>query len=184
MAFNLLFEEIQEIIQRIFYRTLGFKPRRNTIHIVSAMYYPEGSNQLNWVAFMIKDIAYLIDWETKTILHIILILHLMGGINMKNLLEETLEILKENGKTPDDVRYVCKYPLMTDWKHFELNANFIYDNGYGFQEINCTLMIVGDGWWMERWDYDGSEGWEFKNNPNSGGLRIAHPHEIMKMIKY
>ena len=26
-------------------------------------------------------------------------------------------------------------------------------------------MLVGDGWWIERFEYDGSEWWEFKTIP-------------------
>ena len=27
------------------------------------------------------------------------------------------------------------------------------------------LVVVGDNWWIERRDYDGSEWWEYKEKP-------------------
>ena len=100
-----------------------------------------------------------------------------------NLLDETLQALWENGKTDNDVLYVESFPLKTDWKSFKLNANFDYDNGYGSNKISLNLKIVGDGWWLERDEYDGSEWWEFKVHPDASTKRVAYPHEIMKMIK-
>ena len=44
-------------------------------------------------------------------------------------------------------------------------ANFMYDNGYGRVYINTGLRIVGDNWWITRYEYDGSEGWEFHTLP-------------------
>ncbi len=98
---------------------------------------------------------------------------------MSNLLEETLDILKANGKSPDDVRWVGKrepdylasirarveaLPLGT-WAEFKRFANFKYDDGYGGAEVATDLKIVGDDWWLERGEYDGSEWWEFKTLP-------------------
>lgn len=102
---------------------------------------------------------------------------------MKNLLEETLQALRENGKTEKDVLYVESFPLTTSWEAFKRNANFNYDDGYGCNEISLSLKIVGDSWWLERNEYDGSEWWEFKTHPNAGTKRTAFPHEVMKMIK-
>ena len=40
-----------------------------------------------------------------------------------------------------------------------------YDSGFGAQEIASDLMIIGEDWWLERFEYDGSEHWEFKQLP-------------------
>lgn len=83
-----------------------------------------------------------------------------------NLLEETLSDLKENGKSPSDVRWVGSpsgYAL--SWNNFTKIANIEYDDGFGGQEIATDLVIVGDDWWMERKEYDGSEKWSFKFLP-------------------
>jgi hypothetical protein len=85
----------------------------------------------------------------------------------KNLLEETLEFLKENGKTSDDVRWVGsrdgKYAV--SWTEFEKIANIMYDSGYGGPEVASDLVVVGDDWWLERHEYDGAEWWEIKAAP-------------------
>ena len=82
-----------------------------------------------------------------------------------NLKNETLEMLNENGKRPEDVRWVgCKdfsIPIPLFW---EL-ANQEYDNGFGAQKVAVDLVVVGDGFWLERHEYDGSEWWEFKEGP-------------------
>ena len=40
-----------------------------------------------------------------------------------------------------------------------------YDCGYGHQEVAEDLVVVGNGWWLERSEYDGAEGWDFKSMP-------------------
>lgn len=84
---------------------------------------------------------------------------------MINLLQETLSVLEENGKTIEDVLWVGNKYNKTSWSNFESVANITYDNGYGGNEIASDLLIVGDGWWLERGEYDGSEWWEFKKLP-------------------
>lgn len=84
---------------------------------------------------------------------------------MINLLEETLKALSSNGKTPEDVLWVGDHYYKTTWDDFASIANFNYDNGYGGNEIEDSLYIVGDNWWLERGEYDGSEWWEFKTTP-------------------
>jgi len=43
--------------------------------------------------------------------------------------------------------------------------DFIYNNGYGCQELFGTIWYA-DGTWSERGEYDGSEWWEFKKCPD------------------
>lgn len=86
---------------------------------------------------------------------------------MKNLLQETLNDLKENRKTPADVRGVGRASINAkcSWDDFAKQANFEYDNGYGSAEIPGDLIVAGDDWWLERAEYDGSEWWAFKTPP-------------------
>ena len=101
---------------------------------------------------------------------------------MTNLLKETTDLLTANGKTGADVRWVglIEAPWMLinkksgkepdplpvgSWDDFVRFANFDYDAGYGGNEIAGDLVIVGDNWWLERGEYDGSEWWEFKTLP-------------------
>lgn len=83
-----------------------------------------------------------------------------------SLLQETIEILNDNGKSPTDVEWVGKYDGYYTWKEFEKQAKDIrYDSGWGYPEINMSLVVVGKDFWLERHEYDGSEWWEFKTLP-------------------
>jgi hypothetical protein len=96
-----------------------------------------------------------------------------------NLLKETQAMLASRGKTPLDVRWVgTRYPNFMEgiaprpneapfgtWEEFAAFASFEYDAGSGGAEVNTDLVIVGDDWWLERGEYDGSEWWDFKQLP-------------------
>ena len=94
----------------------------------------------------------------------------MHGDN-ENLLTETIATLRQSGKEPSDVRFVVAIAPKGDtqvcgsWQDFAALSDFTYDAGYGGNKINMSLKIVGDGWWLERGEYDGSEWWEFKTIP-------------------
>jgi hypothetical protein len=98
-----------------------------------------------------------------------------------NLLMETLEILENNGKSPEDVMWVGDKNQFTTWKDFVANANFEYDAGFGGNEIDMDLKVVGRNWWLERHEYDGSEWWEFKTLPSKPKVKSG---EIPKKIEY
>lgn len=84
-----------------------------------------------------------------------------------NLLEETLKALDNANKSPEHVLWVGLKDVRTDWNNFTQIAICVnYDDGYGAQEIADDLVIVGDNWWLERMEYDGSEWWEFKEKPS------------------
>ena len=51
-------------------------------------------------------------------------------------------------------------------KEFLEHANFEYNDGFGSEEINTELILVGKDFWLERHEYDGSEWWEYKSMPN------------------
>lgn len=94
---------------------------------------------------------------------------------MSNLLQETLDIMQAHDKSPDDVRWcgnrADKYGSIEDaeyscsWNEFAVLADREYDEGHGGQEVADDLVIVGEDWWLERHEYDGSEWWEFKTLP-------------------
>jgi hypothetical protein len=84
---------------------------------------------------------------------------------MINLLQETLGVLKENGKTKNDIVWVGCSDFQIPWNVFAEMSNTEYDNGYGMDEVNGNLLIVGTNFWLERHEYDGSEWWEFKTLP-------------------
>lgn len=81
-----------------------------------------------------------------------------------NLLTETKRILKENNKTKKDVLCVGDGINKMTWDEFKNRANFIYDNGWGSAEIS-KIIVYGDGFWLERGEYDGSEWWEYRTAP-------------------
>ena len=100
-----------------------------------------------------------------------------------NLLTETIEYMKEFGKTPDDVMYVKMTKHSGFWQHFAESypneilvdfdvfasvANHVYNNGYGSNEvILSTAILFKDNSVMHRWEYDGAEGWEYITLPRT-----------------
>jgi hypothetical protein len=94
-------------------------------------------------------------------------------IDETNFLKETVECLIEAGKTIQDVRWVGTSEWWITWNEFALNSNFVYDSGYGGTEINMDLKVVGDNWWLERHEYDGSEWWEYKTLPRRPQVRAS-----------
>lgn len=92
-----------------------------------------------------------------------------GDDKMINFLQETKEVLEKYNKTFDDIIFVadCFHQLRISPEEFIRRAeNIIYDNGYGLEEINTALVVVGKDFWLERHEYDGSEWWEYKSIPN------------------
>ena len=90
-----------------------------------------------------------------------------------NLLNETLEILKENNLEPKDVLWVGNLEVKTDWENFAKIADVNYDSGFGGQEVATDLIVVGQNWWLERHEYDGSEWWEFKQLPKEPETKVT-----------
>lgn len=83
-----------------------------------------------------------------------------------NLLKETVEILTDNKKQPKDVLWCGSDEFgWFSWEDFVKVADIEYDHGYGGQEIARDLLIVGNDWYLERHEYDGSEWWEYKTIP-------------------
>ena len=92
---------------------------------------------------------------------------------IENLLHETLTDLSREGLSPDDVRFVRTKTATCDWPTFARYAETCnYYAGYGTNTIHYSLVIVGDDWWLERGEYDGSEWWEFKRKPEQEELPL------------
>ena len=85
---------------------------------------------------------------------------------MRNLYEETIKQLTANGKTLDDIAAVQGEDFAISIDEFiELSKQLDYDSGFGAAHVATDLVIIGDDWWMERGEYDGSEWWEFRRAP-------------------
>ena len=89
---------------------------------------------------------------------------------MRNLLKETLEIMQKYGKTPADVHWIGLLNgkvAVTFWDVFAQKANKEYYEDFGGIEVSKNLTVVGNDWWLERHEYDGSEWWEYKELPKA-----------------
>lgn len=85
---------------------------------------------------------------------------------MTNLWEETLKELYNYGRTFNDVLFIQGDDFEISKDNFEEVAKKTnYDDGYGAQHVAKDLVLVGEGWWIERYEYDGAEWWTFKSIP-------------------
>lgn len=82
-------------------------------------------------------------------------------MSIRNLKEETLEVLKEYGKTMDNVEWVGSADGYIEKEDFLRLADIEYYGSFGAQEVASDLVIVGDDFYMIRGEYDGSEWWEY-----------------------
>lgn len=97
---------------------------------------------------------------------------------MSNLWEETIEFLKENDKTFEDVLFIQGEDFKVTKENFEIVAKKTdYDSGFGAQRVATDLVLVGDGWWIERAEYDGSEWWKFKTIPTEKD-KVEHIYHL------
>ena len=87
---------------------------------------------------------------------------------MANLWEETIRKLADHNLNFDkDVIQVQTYEGYINKEIFKMMAMATnYNNGYGSAEIREDLVIVGNGWWLERDEY---------------GLTALHLHYSKKM---
>jgi len=82
-----------------------------------------------------------------------------------NLLQETTDMLSAYDKTWDDVLWIGCADFTISIEDFKRLANCEYNNDYGSPEVALDLKVVGKDWWLERTEYDGSEGWVYKAYP-------------------
>lgn len=81
---------------------------------------------------------------------------------MTNLWEETIEKLKNNRKTFEDVIVIYGDDFLITKENFEEVAKKTnYYAGYGGQEIASDLKMLGTDFLMTRNEYDGSEWWDY-----------------------
>lgn len=97
-----------------------------------------------------------------------------------NLLQETIEYLQKHGHTPGDVLWVGSYcgHTVDTWDSFAAKADFDYYAGYGGQEVANDIVVVGKDWWMERFEYDGSECWSYKKRPTIKSGATGLPQDL------
>lgn len=81
-----------------------------------------------------------------------------------NLWKETIEDLKDRGYNWDDVTAVFgKNYSITKENFEEIAKGTDYDCGYGSQHVAEDLIVLlKDGNWLERGEYDGSEWWQLR----------------------
>ena len=83
-----------------------------------------------------------------------------------NLYEEMVSVLTENGKRVDDIEFITIDDMNVPLEKFiKFALSYNYDEGWGSAEVNTNLLICGNGWWLERGEYDGSEWFEYKTLP-------------------
>ena len=87
-----------------------------------------------------------------------------------NLLEETIDKLEENNLEIKDIKWIGVKEFKISLEQFEDLADKEYENGFGAPHVATDLLVVGDNWWLERHEYDGSEWWEFKKHPKEPEL--------------
>lgn len=94
---------------------------------------------------------------------------------MSNAKEEFLEHVEGKNVTCALVKYEYKYGefktfvlknhyTQLDYDLFLQSLNFVYDDGFGGQELHGYIWY-DDGTWSERGEYDGSEWWEYQSVP-------------------
>jgi len=88
---------------------------------------------------------------------------------MRNLLNETLSAIRDSDHAVEDVKFIGsndgKYRCT--WEEFQEIADFEYDSGFGAQKVAADLVIMFfDKMMMSRFEYDGSERWEFNAPTN------------------
>lgn len=104
----------------------------------------------------------------------------MGMDDMyRNLLKETIEILNEYNKSLDDVDWFGWSDGYLPLERIREILDVNYDAGFGGIEISPRLIICGKDWWLERNEYDGSEWWEYKEQPTKPKQQ-AEPKQRVK----
>jgi hypothetical protein len=55
-----------------------------------------------------------------------------------------------------------------------------YDEGFGAQEINDSLAVIFKvDSWLERFEYDGAEHWEYKKCPAFGEVEVQDRKKVL-----
>ena len=102
----------------------------------------------------------------------------MSRMKPLTLLEETRHDMKTNNVDESQVAWVGGSEQWFTWDEFCSIANVDYDSGFGGQVVATDLIVVGNGWWLERHEYDGSEWWEFKTGHTKPETHLAPPSVV------
>lgn len=99
-----------------------------------------------------------------------------------NLWEETVETLKMNGKSWEDVlRIGTREGYISKELYKKLSKETDYDNGYGSSKIAEDLMIEGKGFRLVRGEYDGSEWWDYVTLENFIGNKKLENIKVLSV---
>ena len=94
---------------------------------------------------------------------------------MTNLYDETINSLKSEGKSMDDIVWVgCDDFAILLEDFIEVAKQTDYDDTFGCQHIATDLKIVGKDFVMLRKEYDGAEWWEY--------ISFIHPIPSKTMV--
>lgn len=91
---------------------------------------------------------------------------------MVNLLEETVECMKKNGKNPSNVLFVNTDEGFMRWKDFADQADEYYNYQSGHSQVRSDLVIIGVDFWMERTQYGDTEWWVYYEKPPVNGRYV------------
>lgn len=92
-----------------------------------------------------------------------------------NLKEETLEVLHNNGKHKEDVKYVCGEDFLISLEQFWKLADTEYNSSYGAPEIATDLL---SSLCVDCSDYSGSG-----NCPLRNGSEFCGPENILEWLQ-
>ena len=87
---------------------------------------------------------------------------------IKNLLDETRQLLEDNGLSLDDIEAVFGEDFQIPVAEFlRLAGETAYEASYGRQWVASDLtVLLKSGDWLTRGEYDGSEWWDFHRRPS------------------
>ena len=91
-----------------------------------------------------------------------------------NHLDEILTVLRDNGKLQSDIRFCESGELCFTW----LALKQVLAQASGHRHIRSDLKIVGNGWWLERDQWDGDDFWVFKTTPNQSRALLDEIYDL------
>lgn len=91
-----------------------------------------------------------------------------------NLLKETQSYLSAFDKSLDDILWVGTKEYQITVSTFLELADFDYDSSHSAGDIADDLIIVGDGWYIERINYRGETEWNIEKT-------LTKPKEIREV---
>ena len=77
------------------------------------------------------------------------------GVDMMNLLEETVIELKKYDLKLSDVKVIFKGQFLQKESEIKKVLSIEYDNSWGFLQHGDIQLIIDDYTWIERTSYDG-----------------------------